>query len=327
MIMFQAILASGLFLNVTLAVAQDESTPLGLTSPANAQERTQANAQEPTQPEGKHLLQWKLREGDTFYVVQDTKMQQSMSFMGQDIDMNIKTQSVLRYRVKKVQKNATVVEMTFLRQKMEMDGPVPVPGADFGEKLKNLTFTFTVDDKWNVVKFEGYDKFLEAIAGEDPMLATMLRTVLPESVVKQSFGQTFSLAPDKPLAVGDTWQRKEKMSLGPLGSFEVNTRYKLDEVRGSLARLSIAGDMKWSGGDDGMAPKLPFKISEANIRTDKFDGFVTFDLTKGRLESSQMKMNLKGTLTLAIADQKVEMDIKQQMHMEMKVVDRNPVTD
>jgi hypothetical protein len=40
-----------------------------------------------------------------------------------------------------------------------------------------------------------------------------------------------------------------------------------------------------------------------------------------------MKMNLKGTLTLAIADQKVEMDIKQQMHMEMKVVDRNPVTD
>jgi hypothetical protein len=317
--MFRVLLASGLFLHLALALAQERTKTIDSAATLSPQD--------PTLRDGKYSLQWKFRDGDTFFVVQDTKMQQFMSFMGQDIDMKIKAQTVIRYRVKEVKKNATVVEMTFLRQKMEMDGPVALPGADFGDKLKNLTFTFTVDDKWNVVKFEGYDKFLEAIGGEDPMIAAMLRAVLPESMVRQSFGQTFSLAPDEPLAVGDTWQRKEKMPLGPIGNIEVNTRYKLQEVKDSIAKLSISGDMKWTGGDDGMAPKLPFKISEADIRTDKFDGFVTFDLKKGRLASSQMNMNLKGSLTIAIADQKVGMDIKQQMQVEMKIVDKNPVTD
>jgi hypothetical protein len=318
--MFRSLLASLLFFNLAWVSAQEK--PVRLRPSIET-----ASSQDPPQKEGTYSLKWKLRTGDTFYAVQDTKMQQSMSFMGQDIDMKIKAETVIRYRIKEAKKDATVVEMTFLRQKMEMDGPAAFPGMDVGEKLKNITFTFTVDDKWNVVKFEGYDKFLQALAGEDPMIATLLRSVLPESVIRQSFGQTFSLAPDKPLAVGETWQRKDKMPLGPLGNVEVNTRYKLEDVRGSLARLSIGGEMKWTSGDDGMAPKLPFKISDADIKTDKFDGIATFDLNKGRLESAQMNMSLKGSLTVAIADQKLTMDLKQQTQTVTKIVDKNPVTD
>lgn len=318
--MFRSLLASLLFFNFALASAQQKPIRLGTNVET-------ARLQAPSQKEGKYFIKWKFHTGDTFYAVQDTKMQQSMSFMGQDIDMKIKAETVIRYRIKETKKDVTVVEMTFLRQKMEMDGPAALPGLDLGEKLKNVTFTFTIDDKGNVVKLEGYDKFLQALADEDPMTAAMLRSVLPESVIRQSFGQTFSLTPDKPLALGESWHRKDKMSLGPLGNAEVNTRYELKDVRDSLARLSIGGEMKWTGGDDGMVPKIPFKISDADIKTDKFEGSATFDLNKGRLERAQMTMNLKGSLSFAIMDQKLTMDLKQQMQTVTKIVDKNPVTD
>lgn len=277
--------------------------------------------------DGQFSLKWKFREGDTFYAMENTTMQQNMSLMGQDIQLKMKTQTVTRFRIKEVKKDATVVEMTILQQKMQTEGPMGGPGGDLGEKLKNVTFTFTVNDKMEVVKFEGYDKFLDAISSEDPMMAAFLRSILQESVIKQSFGRTFSLAPDKPLSVGQTWQHKDKLPLGPIGTIEVNSRYKLEGVTDSLARLSISGDLKWTGNDGKMDQALPFKFSEVNIKADKFTGTALFDLQKGRLSNSQMDIDIKGSLVVEVGGQKVDMDIKQQMRTEMKVVDKNPLVD
>lgn len=290
-----------------------------------------AAAQEPSQPplsdNSKVFLKWKFREGDTFYAVQNGTINQAMSLMGQDIEIKMKVQSVTRFRIKEVKKNATVIEMTLLKQKMEMDGPAGFPGVDIGEKLSNITFTFTVNDKMEVVKFEGYDKFLEALGGEDPMTAAMLRAMLPEATLKQSFGQTFSLAPDKPLAPGETWKHKDKMSLGPIGSLEIQSAYKLREVNGNLAKLSVTAEVKWTDSDAKMPQQFPFKVSGADIKSDKFDGTAVFNLDKGRLESVQMEMHIKGSLTVEVMNQKVDMDLKQQVRSEMKVVEKNPLKD
>src|SRR5262249_36307453 len=84
-----------------------------------------------------YTLQWKLKEGDVFYNKTTVSMDQTIEAMGQTIDQKIEVKTVLRFKVKSVKDGVTVVEMTYLDNKIEAEG---LPGGNFGEKLKNVSF-------------------------------------------------------------------------------------------------------------------------------------------------------------------------------------------
>ena len=69
-----------------------------------------------------------------------------------------------------------------------------LPGANIGDKLKDVTFTATLDDKMKVTKLDGYDKFLDAIADGDADQKKLMKAMMPETTIRQSFGQTFMIA-------------------------------------------------------------------------------------------------------------------------------------
>jgi hypothetical protein len=289
-------------------------------------------AQEPGRPssatdKNKYHLKWKLQVGDTFYGIQDTTMDQSMSLMGQNIDMKMKTQAVIRFRVKEVDDKGAVVEMTILKQKMNMEGPQGFPGLDIGDKLSKVTFTLKLNKKMEVVKVEGFDNFMEALGQEDPMMVALLRSMFPESVVRQSFSQFFAFAPDEPLAIGDVWNHKDKMPLGPLGNMEILSRYKLQEVSDGVARLALTADLKWAGSDNKMPQLLPFKITDVDIKSDKFTGTLHFDIDKGRLQKLVSEAQIKGSLEADVMNQKLNLDINQKVKTVITIEDKNPVKD
>ena len=80
-----------------------------------------------------YTLKWKLKEGDVFYNKTAVKMDQTIEVAGQMIDQKIGMNTVLKFKVKSVNSGSTVVEMTFLENKIDAQG---LPGANIGEKLK-----------------------------------------------------------------------------------------------------------------------------------------------------------------------------------------------
>src|SRR5262245_14345934 len=182
-----------------------------------------------------YTLQWKLKEGDVFYNKTSVAMDQTIEVMGQTVDQKMEMKTVVKFKVKSVKPGATVVEMTYVENKIDAQG---LPGVNIAEKLKNLTFTATLDDKMKETKLEGYDKFLDALSDGDEAQKKLMKAMMPEDTIRQSFGQTFAITPEKPVAVGDKWERTDKLPFGPLGTVETKMTYKLDGVKNDVATIS-----------------------------------------------------------------------------------------
>jgi len=273
-------------------------------------------------------LKWTLKEGDTFFAKGVTNMDMSMGVMGQNIDLKMKITAVQRFKVTSVKSGATTIEMTMLDMQMDAAGiPGGVPGVGgLGERVKGATITATLNDEMRVTKLTGYEKFLDKIAGDDEAMRKQLQAQLSEGAVSQMISQVFSFGPDKPVKVGDTWNRDEKV---PAGGFEatVKQKFKLDSVTGGVAKIGLTGDMvfKAGGGIPGLPPGV--KVDKFDMKADKFAGTLLFDTKTGRLTENKQDMNMNGAITLSANGQTIDMTMKIKVQQNTVVTDKNPIKD
>ena len=273
-------------------------------------------------PGDTYTLQWKLKDGDVFYNKTSVTMDQTIEVMGQSMDQKIEMKTVLKFKVKSVKDGGAVVEMTYVENKLDAPG---LPGANLLDKLKNVTFTATLDDKMKVTKLEGYDKFLDALADGDADQKKLKKAMMPEDTTRQAFGQTVAITPAKPVAGRDQWGRSDKMPFGPLGKVETKSAFKLDAVKGDVATISMKGDLTFKAGDGG--GDLPFKITKADLKAENFTGTNTFDMKLGRLTGMKMEMEMAGTMTIEVAGMTIDAKLKQKMTTTGVVTEKNPVVD
>jgi hypothetical protein len=271
-------------------------------------------------------FKWKLNEGDVFYAKTVMTQNQTMGFMGQKLDFTIEISNVARYTVKSAKAGTTVVEITFVQSGIDAKGlPIPLLG-DVGDKLKGTTLTATLNDKFEATKLAGYDKFLDKLGGGDDANRKMMQAIFPEASVREIVTQAFPPVPDKPVKVGDTWTRADKASLGGLGNVASKSTFKLDSADAGLAKVSMKGDLTFKPGDGGDTG-LPFKITKADLKTDRFTGTSVIDLKAGRLKESKSEMAMSGTMTIGAGGQEIEATLKQKTTTTTTVTDKNPVRD
>jgi Family of unknown function (DUF6263) len=273
-------------------------------------------------PDNTYSLQWKLKEGDVFYNKTSVTMDQTIEAMGQTIDQKIEMKTILKFKVKAPKDGATVVEMTYLENKIDAPN---LPGANVGDKLKGVSFTAMLNEKMEVTKLEGYDKFLDALSDGDEAQKKILKSMMPEATIRQMFGQTFVLAPAKSVGIGDKWNRTDKMALGPIGNVEVKSAFKLDSVKGDQATVGVKGELTFKAGDGGEG--LPFKITKADLKADKFVGTHKFDMKIGRVTETNVDMEMSGSMTIAVAGQTVDAKLVQKMKAVGTITDKNPIVD
>lgn len=271
-----------------------------------------------------HTIKWKLKEGEVFYNKSAVTMDQKIEVLGQKVEQKMGINSVLKFKVKSAAPGETVVEMTYVE--MSIDAP-NLPGANAANNLKGVTFTATLNDKMEVAKLDGYEKFLDAVVGEGAAERKMMKAMMPQAAVKQMFSQTFLAGPPKPVAVGGTWERKTTIAMGPMGNVETKEDYTLDAVKGDVARLSAKGDLKFKPGDDNGDSGLPFKIAKADLKADKYAATHAFDMKAGRVTESKVEMNLSGTMSIEAMGQTIDAKLTIKMKTVGTVTDKNPVVD
>ncbi|MBM3981671.1 MAG: hypothetical protein FJ304_15620 [Planctomycetes bacterium] len=298
-------------MRLTLAVV----AALALAAPAPAQDVS---------------LKWTLKEGDQFYTNTVADMDMTMTVLGTDVNVKMKMTGVQRYKILSSKPGATKVELTMLALKMTAEGlPAGAGGVgDIGDRVKGATVTATLNDDMEVTKVEGYDKFIDKLAGDNEAERKQMKTQFSETAVGQMVSQVFSFAPAKAVKVGDTWNRTDKVPTGGFGDASVKQKYKLDSVTGGVAKLGLEGDMSFKAGD-GAIPGLPegVKVTKFDLKADKITGTVLFDTKAGRLKETKQNMSFSGTIAMSANGMDLEMKMKIKGTQTATVTDKNPTKD
>jgi hypothetical protein len=273
-------------------------------------------------------LKWSLKEGDKFFVKGVTDMDMGMTFAGQTVDIQMKITAVQRFKVLSTKSDSTTVEMTMLSMDMTAGGAgsnIPGLGA-VGERMKGAVLTAVLDENMSVTKIEGYNKFIDKVAGDDDASRSLMKQQFSEATIRQMFSQVFSFGNNKPVKVGDTWPRTEKMAVGGLDA-AVKMKYKLDSVSDGIAKLGWTGDLTFKAG--AALPGLPegVKVDNFEMKVDKFGGTTKFDTKIGRMAESTQDATMNGSMTLELGGQKIDLTMKIKMKQNMNVVDKNPIKE
>src|SRR5262249_45877445 len=136
----------------------------------------------------------------------------------------------------------------------------------------------------------------------------------------------FGAIPDKEVKVGETWDRKTKLNMGPIGTYENDYKYKYAGPSEKLQKIDVETTLKYNPPSDTTPTGgLPFKIKSADLTSKDASGTILFDAEKGRVEKSEMKIKLEGNLQIDIGGQTTKVDLSQNQTTTVTTTDTDPV--
>jgi hypothetical protein len=263
-------------------------------------------------------LEWKLKEGDRFYLEVESTFKQTLEVAGKDtnnkIEQNLTKTIVLQFYVEKKNTDGSyVIKETVEGMKVQGAGGPEVKD----EKIQGASFTLTLDLKFEVLKVEDYDQVVKKLSADDPKVAKIVKALVSEDLLKKSAQETFSFLPYKQVKVGDDpWgkEKKIKMPLGPFGSYELINTYKY-EGKGTgkekdFEKITFTTTAEYSPPKDDAG--LEFKVTKGELKLENAKGTIYFDAAAGRLVSYEMSFDLTGSLTLNNNGVPLETKIKEQ---------------
>lgn len=276
-------------------------------------------------------LTWKLEKGDEFYMEEVMKQDQVIKIETHEQKVNTVQTTVTRVAVEDVQSDGSV-DLQFEITDISLTSNGAVVNDEINEKMKGATFEITLDPEFEVTRFDGYDKFVKRVVGDDPQLEASFRAILSEVSCRQLITQTFSVVPNEETKKGGKWQQALSMSLGPFGGVDVVREYQHagHEIpkgeKKELVKMDLDGAAEYRPpGED--ASGLPFKIAGGELEFEDFEGSGYFDLDKGRLHSMTVNLKLSGTLSVAVEKQEQDVHLQQQQIYVLTVTDEDPLAE
>jgi hypothetical protein len=270
-------------------------------------------------------LEWKLKEGDKFFLENTSVLNQTLKTGGMDVKQDLDQTMVSSFTVKKKNADGSLV----LEQKIET---VRLKGAGAGvdpksaQTLEGAVFTFTVTPRWEITRFDGYDNLVKKLGGENKAMEAEIRKYLTEDVLKATSQETFGFLPDKAVAKGGKWERKFVYPLGPFGTLTSTNKYTYEgkeKVDGKEVD-KITSEMSMTYAVPKQEAGAPLQVTKGDLKVEGAKGTIFFDSAAGRLVRSEAKIPVKGTMTFSASGRDTEIEITQQESIKNRVLDKNP---
>ena len=268
-------------------------------------------------------LEWKFKEGDTFYVENVTKTKQSLGAGGKANETEKTTTAVARYKVIKTTADGAVLEMQFAGTKVAGNDPVAALAGTLGDKLKEITFRVTLTTSGQVTKFEGFDEFVKTLVGDNELSAKTVRAMGLEELYVQGITQTFGFLPAKNVVKGDKWRQKGMMPLPLFGSLKTETEYAYQGPGEKGEQITFTETFTYE------LPKAMegalLKITKGDAKVEPSKGTVVFDAATGRLVRLERPFKLKGTFTFDANGKEQALEMDQESTTVIRVFKENPL--
>jgi hypothetical protein len=297
-----------------------------------------------TKDSAKSKLEWKFERGKAFYQTMTTKTEQNMKVMNNDVKQ---TQTQTFYfswtPLEQGPDGKWKLEQKILGVKMDIDiGGAPIkydstattaagnasnPLSDFFKALVGSSFTVTVDPKtYKVTEIKGRDEFVNKLATANKQMKPLLDKILSEDALREMAEPTFGVVPNDTVEKGKKWTKKTTLDMGPIGKYENEYTYTYEGPEKNLDKIEVATKLSYlpPGQAEGVGG-LPFRIKSAKLESKDSKGTILFNREKGRVEKSDMAVNLGGSLDIEIGGQQTKVDLEQKQTTEISTSDTNPV--
>jgi hypothetical protein len=315
---------------------KDKAPPAGDKAPAAGDKAAPAG--------GGVLLKWKFEKDKPFYQEMTTETNQTMMIQGNKVENQQKQTFYFSWTPKSEDKDGNwtlaqkieglKMDFTISGSKVSYDSTKESTGnnplGDFFKVLVGSEFTVTLDKNLKATKIDGSSDFLKKLTGQNPQMEPLLKSILNEDTLKEMAGPTFASLPAKEVKPGDTWESPPvKLDMGPIGRYDVSYKYTYegkgkDKGTENFEKIKVDTVLKYTEPADTVGG-LPFKIKKAELQPTKSTGVIYFDNTKGRMESSDSEMEIKGKLNIEIAGMITTVDLTQTQKTTIKNLDKNPV--
>src|SRR5713101_1410508 len=231
-------------------------------------------------------LQWKLNEGDRFYLESTGTTKQTMKIMGTPIQQEFDTTTVDSYKVVKKTADEIVLEKRVEAMKVKATGQGAEAADQIAQRVKGAVFTVTLDPRTNTVtKVEGVAEFVKKVFADNPIMQQTLSATLNDNSLRdEQQNILLGFLSDKPVHKGDKWARKSKIPLGPIGGFSSEGEFtyqgksplnnnEFDKIDATWT-LTYAPPKEKGG--------LPFEITKGDFKATTAKGTYYFDSGNGK---------------------------------------------
>lgn len=284
---------------------------------------------------------------ESFFQKLETSTTQDMAVVdkgGQPVMKQIQKQTfIIQWTPKEKQDGKYVVEQQIVYVNMSIQiGTTSItydsdatnqpknPMTDFFAQLMQVKLTLHIDEKtMKVTKVDNQDKFIEKLGESHPQMKSLLKSILGTDAIKTMSEQTWAAIPvGQTKKVGDKWSSDTiELSMGAIGVYKNKYEYTLKAVKDGKAEIAVEPTMTYKpptespSREDALAFKIKGDSELHSNKGDKTGGTVVFDLTKGRIVSSNMKMNVEGTLTIEIGGSDTKVSLKQDQDSKLTTFD------
>jgi Family of unknown function (DUF6263) len=283
----------------------------------------------PTAPAtGQIKIEWKLKEGDKFYLEERSNLKQTMKFMGSDLKQELDHTRLTLFTVLKKTDESLVLEQKIESVKINRASGSAKPEGKLLQELEGATFKVYFNSKMKVIKLDGYDNLIKKMAKNEE-IGKNARLLLPEESLSRPVEAFFTFLPDKAVAKGDKWAHEFSLPLGPLGTLKQENGYTVlgtDRVEGKeVVKLEVV-NKKSSFTPAAGGGAQPFRVAKGDIRVNakKTRGTVYFSASLGRLVKSVKTMHVEGTLTIDVKGNMLTMDLEQEDTVTARILDKKP---
>ncbi|HWG47554.1 MAG TPA: DUF6263 family protein [Gemmataceae bacterium] len=292
----------------------------------------------------KVTLAWKFEKDKTFYQTMTTKTTQTMKVMSNDVTQNQEQTFYFSWKWLKDEGGKWEIEQTILGVKMDIDiGGSPIkydsttpatnntsnPLSEFFKALVGSKFKLTLDPKTlKITKIEGRDEFLKKLVTANKQMQPLLEKILSDDALRQMAEPTFAVISNDAVEKGKTWKKESKLDMGPIGTYknEYTYTYEGPDTATKFEKIKVDTKLTYSPPEkaDGVGG-LPFKIKSADLASKNATGNIWFNKDKGRVEKTEMSLDLEGKLKIEIGGQPTDVELKQNQKTSVTTSDTNPV--
>ncbi|AWM36140.1 hypothetical protein GobsT_60910 [Gemmata obscuriglobus] len=203
------------------------------------------------------------------------------------------------------------------------------PGlVEFFKGLKDSEFTATLGNNYKVEKVEGKEEFIKKLGSGSQQMDALLKKVLTEDALKEMVDPTAKLFPDGAKKVGDTWEKKTTLNLGPIGTYDLTYKLKYAAVEKEKDKLELETVIKYTAPKDS-PDGLLFRIKEGSTLESVpagSKGIIIYDPKTQRIESAEINIKLDGKLTVVIGNTDTKVELDQQQTTTITTSDTSYVT-
>ena len=300
------------------------------------------------QDAAKSTFETTFEQDKPFYQELTTEVAQTVKVQGGS-DLNLKHTQTFYFKwtpvtvAKDKAKDKTIVKQTIEGVKMTVDiagnpinydstNPNPAgtssnPGlADFFKSLVGAEFTVTYGPGMKVEKVDGRDEFLKKLAGANPQMEQLLKKILSDEALKEMTDPSLGLTAPEPKAVGESWEKKSTLSLGPIGEYDRTFKYTYkgkDSQNKELDRIEVEPKLVYKA-PTGQPDGLLFRIKSGDLETvNPKPGVILYDPKANRVASAEIGVSMRGTLNVTIGTTDTMVELQQDQKTTTRTGDES----